>query len=331
MRRRAAWLLALLGLGLAVALVAMARPAAIVDLLLRSRPGGIAVAFGWAVAVFVMRGARLALVVGRGLPLGRAVAVTGVVNMAVAALPVRTGDLALIPMLRAAGVRGTIRGLSLLVSVRLLDLVGLLAWVAVAAALLGGRYGWAALPLASLPLLAAAAVAAALRVLRRVAARWRCRSGWRRRALAQLLEVRRELRAAMRSPLRAGGAVLLSVGVWGGIWQLTVSLVRAMGLDWSGGAVLLGVLGATFGAALPVNAVGTFGTLEAGWTAALASLGIPAPAAVAAGFATHLWSLLFSAALGAASALGLALVHPSGGASARRAARNDERTPPGVA
>jgi uncharacterized membrane protein YbhN (UPF0104 family) len=316
--RRAAWSLAVVGLALAAILIATASPAAIVELLRRSRPAGVAVAFAWALAVLLMRGGRLALVVGRSLPLGRAVGVTGVVAMAAAALPMRTGDLALVPMLRAAGVPGTLRGLSLLVSLRLLDLVALLAWVAVAAALLGGRYGWAVLPLAAIPFVVAVSTAVMLRGLRRLAPAWRRAAGWRRRALLQMLEVRRELRAAARSPMRASGAVLLSLGVWGGIWQLTVALVRAMGLAWPAPTVLVGVLGATAGAALPVNPLGNFGTLEAGWAAALAPLGVEPALAVATGFATHLWSLLFNAGLGACSALALALVQRSAGDRASR-------------
>ncbi len=330
MRRRAAWLLAIIGLALAVVLIAMARPGAIVELVRHSRPRGIAIAFAWAAAVLLLRGARLAMVVGSGLSTGRAIGVMGVVSMAVAALPLRAGDLALIPMLRASGVRGTIRGLSFLVSLRLLDVIGLLGWVLVAAALLGGRYGWAALSLAGVPLAAAVAAGIAIRLLRRVAGRWRLRGGLRRRVLGQLLLVRRELRQAIRSPFRAGGALLLSAAIWGGIWMLTAALVDAMGLEWPRAAVLLGVLGATFGAALPVNAIGNFGTLEAGWTAALTSLGLPPAAALAAGFATHLWSLLFSAVLGAASAFVLATTHPGSVANALRATTRDDRTPPGV-
>jgi uncharacterized membrane protein YbhN (UPF0104 family) len=329
-KRRVAWLVALTGLALAVALFVAARPGSVVELLRRSHPRGIALALAWAVVVLLLRGARLAVIAGGALPFPRALAVTGVVNMAAAALPLRAGDLSLIPMLRVAGVRGTIRGISFLVSLRLLDVFGLLFWVVVAAALLGGRYGWAALPLAAAPVVAAGAYVAALRLLRGVARRWRCLGGWRRRALAGLLEARRDLREAARSPLRSTAALLLSIGIWGGIWLLTVALVGAMGLAWPPAAVLLGVLAATVGAAIPVNAVGNFGTLEAGWTAALVSLGIDPAGALAAGFATHLWSLVFSAALGVACLALLALVQPGSAASSRLATRSDDRTPPGL-
>ena len=314
MRRASAWLLAGTGVVIAVALVGMARPATIAARVAGAQPRGVALAFSAAVLVFLLRGMRLAVVTGARLPLPRAVAVGGVASAAVSLLPLRTGDLALIPLLRAAGVPGTIRGISLLVSLRLLDLAGLLVWVLVAALALGGRYGWAVLPLVAVPLLVATAVGLALRWLRRMARRWRRAGGLRRRSLGQLLQVRRELREAVRSPFRAGGALLLSISIWGGIWVLTTALVRAMGLAWPASAVLLGVVGASLGAALPLNAFGNFGTLEAGWTAALAALGVPAADALATGFATHLFSVFFTAVLGAASAIYLALVRPRSGA-----------------
>jgi uncharacterized membrane protein YbhN (UPF0104 family) len=300
--RFATWVLGAIGVALAAALVAAARPAAIAALLARSRPLPVALALLLSVLVLALRGARLAVVAGARLGIGRAVAVQGVTSAAVALLPLRAGELVLIPLLRGAGVPGTLRGLSFLVSLRLLDAAGLLVWVVMAAAALGGRYGWAVLPLAAVPLAAAAAVALGLRAVRRFARRWRRRGGIRRSALRQLLQVRRELSAAARSPRRAGAALALSVAIWAGVWWLTVALVRGMGLEWPASAVLLGVIGASVGAALPINALGNFGTLEAGWTAALSALGVPAGEALAAGFATHLWSALFTAALGAGAA-----------------------------
>ena len=68
-----------------------------------------------------------------------------------------------------------------------------------------------------------------------------------------------------------------------------------MGLEWPPDSILLGMIGAALGASLPLNAVGTFGTQEAGWAAALATVGVPAKAALAAGFASHSWSVAFAA------------------------------------
>jgi uncharacterized membrane protein YbhN (UPF0104 family) len=312
--RAAALILGGLGLAVAAALVAIARPAAIAALMAQSRPAPIALAFAGSLLVFLLRGARLAVVAGPRVPLLRGIAVTGAASAATAVLPMRTGDLTLIPLLRSTGVPGTIRGISLLLSLRLLDLGGLLVWVSLAALAFGGRYGWAVVPLAAVPLLAALGVVFAQRALRRLAGSWRRRGGVRRRALRQLLQVRRELRGAARSPYRAGGALLLSVAIWAGIWAFTTALVRGIGLQWPASTVLLGVIGAAVGAALPLNAMGNFGTLEAGWTAALAAVGVPPADALAAGFATHLWSVLFTAVLGAASAAYLTLARSASAA-----------------
>ena len=49
---------------------------------------------------------------------------------------------------------------------------------------------------------------------------------------------------------------------------------------------------------LPFNLFGNLGTLEAGWTAAFAALGIPVQTAAASGLAAHLWGLIFAAFFG---------------------------------
>jgi len=52
------------------------------------------------------------------------------------------------------------------------------------------------------------------------------------------------------------------------------------------------------------------GPLEVGWTAAFHALGVPLETAAATGVACHLWSLLFTAVLGAAAWLALARYAP---------------------
>ncbi len=73
---------------------------------------------------------------------------------------------------------------------------------------------------------------------------------------------------------------------------------------------MVGVIGAGLGSLLPVNIVGSFGSQEAGWTAALAGVGVEPRAALAAGFACHLWSLAFNVVLGLAGAAALAARQP---------------------
>jgi len=306
-RRRASLLLAFGGAALAGALLVAARPAAILELLRRTSASGLLTALALTALVAACRGGRLALLVGPPLAPGRAVAITAVSQMAIALLPLRLGELAALPLLAQAGISGNVRILSFLLTTRLLDIVALLLWALVAAALVGARELVLALPLAAVPILALVGAAVGQRWLRRHASPWRHAGGRRRAVLRQFLRARHELRRVARSPLRGGGALAFSVASWGGVWAVTVALLRAMDLQWGAWATLTGVLGAAVGSSLPVNALGNFGSLEAGWTAALSALGIPAAQALAAGFATHLWSAVFTALLGALGAAYLAL------------------------
>ncbi len=314
-RVRASWWLAGFGLALAVGLFLVAQPRSVVALALRARPGSLLGALAGTLVVAGFRGARLALLAGPAVAPGPATAVAAVSQFASGVFPLRLGELAMVPLLQAAGLPGTIRGLTVLVLTRILDLAAILAWGAAAAALIGGNPSVAIVGLVVLaPGLALTAVLAT-RVLARVARPWRSRRGWRRRALAQMLRVRAEVAKTARSPLRAWGSVACSLALWGAIWGVTLVLLRGMALDWPAGPVLLGVVGAALGSSLPVNSVGTFGTQEAGWAAALAGFGVPAQQALAAGFACHLWVLVFSVVLGGVASVYLVRTQPGRSAS----------------
>jgi uncharacterized membrane protein YbhN (UPF0104 family) len=73
-----------------------------------------------------------------------------------------------------------------------------------------------------------------------------------------------------------------------------------MGYRWPAAEVVAGSAAASLSNVLPVNVIGNLGTLEAGWTAAFAALGVPVSVAAATGLASHLWALLFAAVYGAA-------------------------------
>ena len=308
--RHATWWLGAAGLLLAAGLLVAAQPRAVFALAARAHPPGIALALAFTCALAALRGARLRLLVGRDLRPADSVAVATAAQLAATVLPLRLGELALLPLLQAAGVPGTLRGLSVLVLARVLDLLSVLAWAIVAGGLAGGSPAAAALALLAFAAAIAAGAAIAARRLRALALRWRCRAGWRRRSLAQLLRARRELARVVRSPWRAAGVAALSLSLWVASWLVTWALVRAMGLPWSPLALLVGVVGAGIGSALPVNFVGSFGSQEAGWTAALAGIGVEPRAALAAGFACHLWSLGFNSVLGLAGAAWLAARQP---------------------
>jgi uncharacterized membrane protein YbhN (UPF0104 family) len=313
--RRASWWLAATGVALAVVLFLLAEPASVLEMTARPRLSSLLGAFVGTLAAMVIRGARLSLLAGHRLPATRGVAVVTVSQLASGVLPLRLGELSLVPLLAAAGVPGAIRGLSLLVLARVLDLAAILAWAVVGAAAIGRSAAVAILGLALVLLTFALVAVVGQRWLRLVARAWRLREGWRRRVLLQLLRVRGELILAARSPWRASGCLGLSLLLWATIWGVTLVLLRGMDLDWPAGPVLLGVVGAALGSSLPVNSVGTFGTQEAGWAAALSAAGVPAQQALAAGFACHLWVLALWVLLGGAGAAYLVRIHPETSAS----------------
>jgi hypothetical protein len=300
--------LGLAGLLLAIALFVLARPRQIVSLVGTASWSGLAVAFAWGCGVLLARGVRLAVLLAPKLSVGRAAAVVGVVQCAASVLPLRLGELAMPPLLDFAGVRGLVRGLAYAVLVRLMDVAALLVWAVLALFMAGGSLA-AETALAGALVVFLGVAGLATRLLPRLVRRFRRGGRLRRAALRQILEVRRELRLLRRSPARALGAFAASIVVWGGLWGLTASLLNAMHRPWPPSAVLAGVVGAAVGSSLPINAVGSFGTLEAGWTAAAAAFGMPAGQALADGFATHLWSLAFSLAFAAPAAAYLAISH----------------------
>lgn len=324
--RPASLLLAMAGAALAVALLLAAEPRDVVALLRGARPAGIVLALVWAFVIVTARGVRLRLVTGSQVSLPRAAAVTALAQLAISLIPLRLGELALFPLLRLVGVSGTLRGLSILVFIRFLDVAALLLLALVAAAALHIPAPAAAAALAIVLGTALLAAVAGGRWLAHMAAHWRRRRGIRRRVLRQVLQLRRQWRQVARSPLRLAGLALCSLVAWFGLWGLTTALLRAMGFSWPAGTVLLGMLGASVGASLPFNAFGNFGTLEGGWAAALSLAGVPAADALATGFATHLYSLLFTLVFGVAGAAVLAFTSARTSPTHGRAARSTSRT-----
>ncbi len=182
---RGSWWLAALGGALAVALFMVARPASVLRLIGTVRWPPLLLAFAGTVALTVIRGWRLALLAGSRLPARRATGVVAAAQFVSGVLPMRIGELALLPLLQLAGVPGTIRGLSLLVAARVLDGVTVLLWLLVAGSLIGGSPAPGLLGLAVLVPALVAARSLGLRWLRVISRPWRRRPGWRRRAISR--------------------------------------------------------------------------------------------------------------------------------------------------
>jgi uncharacterized membrane protein YbhN (UPF0104 family) len=258
------------------------------------RPGPIAIALAAATTSLVFRGIRLSLLLEPGrLHIARAVPVAAQAQAAALFVPARLGELAL-PLLlrRETGLDGA-RGVGILLVARALDSAALGAWALWALITLRGGSGLSALAAAGALVLPLALLLPTLR--------WADAAAGRHGGLwaDRVHRVRASLEAARSRPLRLSGAAAACLAMWASQWILTWWLLAAMGHRWPAGDVVVGAAAASLANLLPVNLVANLGTLEAGWTAAFAALGVAPETAAATGLAAHLWALVFAALLGA--------------------------------
>ena len=297
----------LIGAAIAVALLAavlsIARPRAVWNLLLATDGRLLVVAALSSAAFLGVRGLRLRLLLDHGrLGWPQATLVAAAAQGAALFAPARTGELALPWLLKRTAKRNFSSAVGTLLAARTLDLATLGLWGVAAVLAVRGLTEPAALaisallltPIALLPLTLAAADRLALRLLapRGVAGR-----RWARR----VRRVRRELEKLRQRPARLLAAALASVIMWGLQWTVVWVLLDAMGHLWPPATVVAGSTAAAVANLLPFNLIGNLGTLEAGWTAAFTALGVPLEVAAATGLAAHLWGLIFAAVFGGAA------------------------------
>jgi len=297
----------LVGAAVAVALFAailtIARPQAVWDLLLATDGRLLLVAALTSATFLAVRGLRLQLLLEHGrLGWPRATLVAAAAQGAALFAPARTGELALPWLLKRTAKQDFSSAVGTLLASRTLDLATLGLWGGAAVLAVRGLTEPAALvisalllaPIALLPLTLAAADRLALRLL---APRGLAGRRWARR----VRRVRRELERLRQRPARLLAATLASVIMWGLQWMVVWVLLDAMGHRWPPATVVAGSVAAAVANLLPFNLIGNLGTLEAGWTAAFTALGVPLEVAAATGLAAHMWGLIFAAVFGGAA------------------------------
>lgn len=293
-------------LGAAVALVLvgatlwLAGVARVFDLVTHVRPVEMAAAVGAALLSLALRGLRLSLLLPSGtLRPVRAVPVAAVAQAAALFVPARLGELALPWLIRRDTDRDGASGVAVLLAARTLDTAALGAWAALAIIQRHGLAAPVALAAALCLLLPLAAVPAAVAAVDRFTARRAVDWGPTGRLWADRIHTTHlTLGEVRQKPWRLAGAAVASIGFWALQWILTWFLLAAMGFRWPAWDVVAGSAVASLSNLLPLNLVANLGTLEAGWTAAFAAMGVPLDLAAATGLACHAWALVFAAVFG---------------------------------
>lgn len=96
-------------------------------------------------------------------------------------------------------------------------------------------------------------------------------------------------------PVFSARLLLPSVATWLSLFGAFWALLQAIGFQrFSLPEVVIGSTGAVLTNLLPVNAMGSWGTHEAGWAAGFVIIGLAANEGIASGFVVHLWLLLFA-------------------------------------
>lgn len=124
------------------------------------------------------------------------------------------------------------------------------------------------------------------------------------KAASFLQDLASHLHARSRRGPEAVGWVL-NLLVWLLLFVFFQQVIRLAGVELGYLETVAGATLASFSQLLPVNTLGSFGALEAGWTLGFVFLGVDPAIALASGFAMHLVLVLFLAGAGAVSWIGL--------------------------
>ncbi len=93
--------------------------------------------------------------------------------------------------------------------------------------------------------------------------------------------------------VRQGNLLLTSLAVWLSTFGMQFFVLLSLNVSVTFWHTVIGATFAALTSILPVNAIGNFGTLEAGWTAGFVLVGMDPSLALTTGFATHLLTLAY--------------------------------------
>ena len=306
------WLKAVVGLAITGALVGFLAqyidPKQLASMLVNIRVDLFLTGFGLWLLLYMARTWRMVLLAPRTPPLTM-FCIASVHNFLLRLLPMRTGDLSWAILVRRAGAAGLGESLLNLLLLRILDITSVLVFFATA--LLWDRGGvyqgdhrtgllWAAAA-AGMGLVFILLMGPLLRTGLTVLA-WLC-------ALLGLQDSPRvkglldKVGQAVDAFARARPRVLAMAGISSVVvWLLTYGTffvgMRALGLTVSVGQVVLGATGGVVTGFLP-SGIGSFGTLEAGWTLGFVLVGLEEGVAAASGFGVSLITFTYAGIMAA--------------------------------
>lgn len=284
--------------GLLAALVSQIRVADILRLVRSLTPAQLIGLFVLYAAATAFRGLRLGMILGLRRPLTLA-AISGVHAFLNHVMPFRTGELALPFLVRTFLGRSLAAGAVSLVLVRLYDILSIALLMMVSLVRVHGELEsrLASAIGVALLVITAGLVGAflALPLLLNLADRWLPPIGLRLGGRAQRLTARlTEAVHGMRQQLQALGP--MQRYVWlpanslltqGCIYAFFYFAMRFMGIDIGFWKNMLASSGELVTGLLPINVVGSIGTLEAGWAAGYVLCGVNRVDAIATGFVVH--------------------------------------------
>ena len=230
-------------------------------------------------------------------------------------LPFRTGELVFPFLLQRATGRAYVVGLSDLFMLRVVELcvlsscvlVAALSWQLTeqAAVVMSARSGWIPLALIFPFVVLLVALFSGRRVLRVLGTFFDSRPRLQRLGL-----LCRQLGDAFAARTWGNLATVFvtTLVMWCGLFVVYYSALSACGIDASWEETVLGSLGSVVANLLPVNGIGSVGTMEAGWVAGFVLLGKSATSAMAAGVLLH---VMLVAALTAMALFALPRPNPS--------------------
>lgn len=304
-------------------LLSQINPSTITTALTRINPIYIIIGFFFYLGSYIFRALRFYILLNKQIRVKSLFTIVCVHNMMNNILPVRTGELAYIYMLKKLHTKPTSEGFATLMVARVFDLITVSLLFLVAATCVENLspmvYNalWVIVGFLLLVVLMLVILMCSgewlIGVIEGVATLCKAeRLHWVQYLLKKMNEITGSFRR-LKSRRIIGWMFFLSLPIWLLLYMLNYVLIVAMGIDIPVWCLILASTFSVFAEkVLPFQGIGSFGTVEAGWTVGLLSVGVPKELAITSGFAIHIVVLVYFLILGV---FGLAIIKLRDGSS----------------